>query len=180
MRYNPRANDVLFVSDLLNALQASLCVDPHRIYATGFSSGAAMSDLLACKLAGRIAAFAPVEGAYFPVAGCRPSRPAAILSFQGTGDPKVPYDTGDRSGLEAIPRWLHDWATRDGCTQGPSVFFRRADVTGERWTGCHAGAVLMHYRINGGSHAWPGAPQGTQTIRATPLIWQFFAGQRLG
>ncbi len=36
---NPSTNDVLYVSDLLNHLQATWCINPRRIYAAGFSNG---------------------------------------------------------------------------------------------------------------------------------------------
>jgi polyhydroxybutyrate depolymerase len=62
LRGRPQVNDVLFVSDLLNHLQSVLCIDPLRIYATGFSNGGGMTNVLACTLAGRLAAFAPVSG----------------------------------------------------------------------------------------------------------------------
>jgi polyhydroxybutyrate depolymerase len=60
---NFETDDVLFTSDLLNKLQQDLCIDNQRIYATGFSNGGGMVNLLACKLSKRIAAFAPVSGA---------------------------------------------------------------------------------------------------------------------
>lgn len=170
--------NVRFVSDLLNSLQATFCIDAHRIYATGHSSGGGMTNVLACTLAGRIAAFAPVSGAfYLTSAGCYPARAVPILEFHGTDDPKVPY-TGSPDVYPAIIAWLQDWVTRDSCTAGPSLFFQQADVTGEQWTHCHAGVVVMHYRIEHGGHGWPGDPTpgrgATQTIQATPLIWQFF------
>lgn len=170
--------NVRFVSDLLNSLQATFCIDAHRIYATGHSSGGGMTNVLACTLARRIAAFAPVSGAFFLTpAGCNPARAVPILEFHGTDDPKVPY-TGSPGVYPAIADWLQTWVTRDGCTVGPSVFFQKDDVTGERWTHCHAGVVVMHYRIEQGGHGWPGDPTpgrgATQTIQAAPLIWQFF------
>jgi polyhydroxybutyrate depolymerase len=54
--WDPHVNDVLFVSDLLNHLQAELCIDPMRIYAMGFSNGGGMTNLLAARMAGRIMA----------------------------------------------------------------------------------------------------------------------------
>jgi polyhydroxybutyrate depolymerase len=188
--YNPRADDVLFTSRMLDDLQADACVDSARIYATGFSSGGSMIDVLACHLAGRIAAFAPVEGAYFPVpGGCHPARPVSMMSFAGTGDDKVPYFTGGTSGISAgmepIPQWLSGWARLDRCDQAPSIFFHRHDVYGARYQHCAQGAAIVHYRITGGQHAWPGgttwlgAPGGTPTINATSLIWSFFKSHRL-
>lgn len=67
---DPFANgidDGLYVSDVLNALQAGYCVDPARIAATGISNGGSMAGYLACVLAGRIADFAPVEGVFFQI-----------------------------------------------------------------------------------------------------------------
>ena len=66
-------DDGLYVSDMLTAIQASYCVDPARIWATGFSNGGSMVGYLACVLADRIAAFAPVEGVFFQIpGGCQP------------------------------------------------------------------------------------------------------------
>lgn len=184
---DPAINDVFFVSDLLNHLQSILCIDAQRIYAAGISNGGGMTGLLACQLSGRIAAFAPVAGAFYPiVGGCHPDRAVPILEFHGTADPLVTYTGVPRVSLPPIPQWLQGWATRDGCTGGPTIFFKKAEVTGEQWTGCQGGATVVHYRIDGGGHTWPGAfnipllGYTTHTINATALMWQFFQAHPLG
>ena len=48
-------DDVAFISDLLDALQATYNIDPQRIYSTGMSNGGFMSYTLACELNDRIA-----------------------------------------------------------------------------------------------------------------------------
>jgi polyhydroxybutyrate depolymerase len=103
------------------------------------------------------------------------------LEFHGTSDPLVTYTSVPRVGLPPIPQWLQDWATRDGCTSGPTTFFKEAEVAGEQWTGCQGGAAVVHYRIAGGGHTWPGATfnipllgRTTHMINATMLMWQFF------
>jgi len=48
-----RPNDVAYVSDVIDQVSAQACVDPARIYATGFSGGARMSSLLGCGLGAR-------------------------------------------------------------------------------------------------------------------------------
>jgi polyhydroxybutyrate depolymerase len=186
---DPRSNDVLFVSDLLNRLQAMLCINPQQIYATGFSNGGGMTARLACELSGRIAAFASVSGSYYPLpGGCHLVRPVPILEFHGTVDRVVPYMGRPWSGLMAVALWLRAWAARDQCTQGPTVFFARAGVTGEEWTRCAGSGTVVHYRIAGGGHTWPGARfnshalyvgKTTHVISATPLIWQFFQAHPL-
>jgi polyhydroxybutyrate depolymerase len=177
---NPAVDDVRFIDDLLDELTATLCVDQRRVYATGFSSGGGLTGILACRSAGRIAAFAAVSGAFFVTpAPCTPSRPVPILEFHGTSD-KVPYDGGPfgPDTLLPIPRWLQDWADRYHCTRGPNAFFAIVDVTAEYWSRCLGTATVIGYRILNGQHLWPGAPGATQTISATTLIWRFFEYQR--
>ncbi len=183
---DPTVNDVLFVSDLISALQNQLCVNANKIYATGISNGGGMTNLLACTMAARIAAFAPVAGAFYPIpGGCNPARPVPIMEFHGTSDPLVYYNGRPLVQLPPIPTWLQEWATRDGCTSGPTTFFQQNDVTGEQWNDCQSGSAVIHYRIQGGGHTWPGAIDvpalgaTTHTISATSLMWQFFLAHSL-
>ena len=41
-------NDVQMVGALLDHIEATFCVDTHRVYATGMSDGGAMTSVLAC------------------------------------------------------------------------------------------------------------------------------------
>ncbi len=180
------ANDVLYFSDLLTALQQQLCIDPHRIYATGISNGGGMTNLLACQMAGRIAAFAPIASAVYPIpGGCHPSRPVPYLEFHGTSDPLVEYNGNATVHFLPVMQMMQDWASRDGCTSGPTTFFQQDEVTGLQWTNCQGGVVVQHYRIDGGGHTWPDAVTApalgatTRTISATTLGWQFFQPYRL-
>jgi polyhydroxybutyrate depolymerase len=177
----PQVNDVLFVSDLLNHLQGILCIDPLRIYATGFSNGGGMTNVLACTLAGRLAAFAPVSGSYPPYpGGCHPARPVSLLEIHGTADPTVPYNGSAGKRYPPIITWLQGWASRDGCTRGPTVFYTQANVMGLEWTNCQGNATVIQYRISGEGHVWPhitfNKPGGTamNALSASALIWAFF------
>ena len=55
-------HDIDFMNALLDTLEAHQCVDESRIYSTGLSDGALFTSLLACTMANRFAAFAPVAG----------------------------------------------------------------------------------------------------------------------
>ncbi len=182
----PGVNDVLFFSDLLTRLQQQLCVDPQRIYATGISNGGGMTNLLACRMAGRIAAFAPVAPAVYPIpGGCHPTRPVPYLEFHGTSDPIVRYAGSAQLRLAPVMQTMQAWAALDGCSSGPTVFFQRSDVTGLQWASCLGNVLVQHYRIQNGGHTWPGAEiptflgTTTHTISATALSWQFFQHYRL-
>ncbi len=102
-------DDVAFIDDLLDALEAELCIDSARVFSTGFSAGAHLSVRLACDLSDRIAAIAPVAGVYFhpfspdiPESGCLSTRPIPVIAFHGTTDPGVPFEGRDQgwSGID--------------------------------------------------------------------------------
>ena len=85
-------DELRFTTDLLDHLQARFCVDPARVAAAGFSAGGGVTARIACELAGRVAAVATVAaGLFTEPAGCRPSRPVAVLSMHGTADEVLPY-----------------------------------------------------------------------------------------
>ncbi|GAA3439030.1 alpha/beta hydrolase family esterase [Kutzneria kofuensis] len=180
----PGVDDVKFVSDLLDKLQSTLCVDPNRIYATGKSNGAGFVSLLACQLPLRIAAFGTIAGAFYPgtTTGCATSPPAPIVDFHGTADPTIKYD-GDVSHGVATPAlmdWAQNWADHNHCAAPPTQTQIGADVIQFSWNGCVQHANVTHYRILGAGHTWPGElvdsgpGSATQTIKATQVIWDFF------
>jgi polyhydroxybutyrate depolymerase len=181
-RVEAGVDDLRFVTDLLDHLQARFCVDPARVTAAGFSAGGGVTALMACDLAGRVAAVATIAGALYTEPGeCRPARPIPVLAIHGTDDPVVPYGGRGPSvewplAMPPLPTWLAQWATRDGCPGEPAVFLDTAEVTGVRWSGCRDGAEVVHYRVNGGGH------QAPRTIAGRPFaeaLWGFFAGHRL-
>jgi polyhydroxybutyrate depolymerase len=175
-------DDVRFVGDLLDALERTYCIDPARIYATGFSNGGAMVGRLACRLSDRIAAFAPVSGNFIePDEGCRPSRPVPILEIHGTADRVVSYygvpeSINPRWPLPSILQWLRGWAARDGCAPEPTTFLDDGAVTGLAWPGCAGGGAVIHYRLEGGGHEWPTQIGGRSTAG---LLWDFFLAHPL-
>jgi polyhydroxybutyrate depolymerase len=178
---DPTVDDVRFVNDLLDRLNETVCVDPRRVYATGFSSGGGMTGILACRAADRITAFAAVSGAFFASrTPCAPARPVPIMEFHGTSD-KVPYEGGPfgPDTPTPIPQWLAEWAERDQCTSGPTTFFQMIDVIAERWGPCAGRSTVIGYRILNGGHTWPGEPEATQTVNASSLAWNFFRTQHL-
>lgn len=176
----PGVDDVAFTNDLLDRLEHTLCVDERRVYATGKSNGAGFVGILGCVLADRIAAIAPVAGAFYPNGiDCRPSRPVPVIDFHGTGDATIPY-TGDADrGLPAIRDWVTAWAGRDRCRTHVPNRTIAPDITVSRWLGCARGTEVVHVAVADGGHTWPGADSysgggyTTQTIEAHEVLWQF-------
>ena len=175
-------DDLLFVSVLLDALQARYCVDPRRIYATGFSAGGAMTAFLTCGLTGRIAAFAPFSGdAYQFLGGCFPRHPTSIIEFHGGADPHelyvgIPAREDPDWRRMGVMEWLTTWGDRDHCTGSPRAFMNDAAVLAEQWAGCPPGIELVHYRIAGLGHTLPPPIAGKSAIA---IMWDFFAAHPL-
>jgi polyhydroxybutyrate depolymerase len=140
-----------------------------------------MAGLLACRLAARVAAVAPVSGAFFSSfeSGCAPQRPVPLLEFHGSADHVVPYFGGGSENFLPVPRWLNGWAARDGCNGPGSIFYERNGATGEQWTGCSGSAIVEHYLLDGAGHAWPGGDGGPQQLNAGAVAWDFFEAHPL-
>lgn len=166
-------NEIDYVEALLDELESAVCIDPSRVYATGLSYGGAMTDLLACNMADRIAAAAPVS-AYLPETACRPSQPVPMLSFHGVEDQLLPYDGGGRSNQVPFEEWGDEWAERNGCTGAPKETQYEPTVEELAYAGCKEPVDL--YRVHENGHTWPGHPLGLD--RQTMI--DFFSGKTTG
>lgn len=183
----PGVDDVAFTGDLLDSLEDRLCVDTRRVYATGKSNGAGLTALLACRMSDRIAAIAPVAGAFYPGTGenCRPARPVPVIDFHGTGDATIPYAGDADRGLPALHDWLTTWADRNGCRARTPDRATAPDITVSRWVGCGDGAEVRHVAVTDGGHTWPGADsysgggRTTQSIEAHEVLWNFLRRHHL-
>lgn len=167
---NGRADDVQYVSDVIDHVAARTCIDPARVHATGFSGGGRMSSLLGCRLNHRIASIAPVGGLRWT--GPCPGRAVPVLTVHGLADTTNPYEGhGDRGAewVESVPEALAGWASHNRCQ--PKLL--QEDAPGPahivRYAGCANGADVRLLRIDGMGHIWPRAE-----VDATDVIWQFF------
>lgn len=185
-------DDVAFISDLIDALQATYNIDPQRIYSTGMSNGGFMSYTLACELNDRIAAIASVTGSMIAsnLAACNPQRPVPVMEIHGTADNTVPYNGSILSGFVAIPTLVDAWVGFNNCDPTPVLTNVPNTNTGDGCTAERyvyndgdAGSTVEHYKIIGGGHTWPGTAfvigVTNQDFRASQEIWRFFSQYRL-
>jgi len=141
--------DLEFTKRLLDELERTYCIDRARVFCTGFSNGAYFSYLLACQMADRFAAVAPVSGGQTPGA-CTPTRAVPVLIHHGRQDEMVPVAQA-RAARDA-------WVQRDGC--------RESVKNGcEDYRQCRDGSEV-EYCEGDFAHYWP--PE------ATERIWEFF------
>ena len=166
--------DLTYIGDLLDRVEADLCLDRRRVFAAGLSMGAFLSSSIACQFADRFAAVALVAGIRDPQ-GCAPSRAVPAVAFHGTADTWVPF--------APIPGITTAWAARNKCVTTPNEVAVAPDVTLVRYL-CPRGAEVGLYRIEGGGHAWPGSQFSraiesvvgftTFSIHASDIAWDFF------
>jgi len=178
-------DDVSFLVQLVALMEHDYCVDPARVYATGFSGGARTASQLACDASTVFAAVAPVSGLRRP-APCPATRAVPVLTFHGTADPVDPYDGhGQAYWTYSVPQAAQDWASQDGCSTAAATTHPGPGVTLATYGGCRDGATVELYTISGEGHEWPGGPPlprpltrvlGPQSnaLDADDAIWSFF------
>ncbi|KAB8272959.1 Alpha/Beta hydrolase protein [Aspergillus minisclerotigenes] len=190
-------DDIAFTMEMLDYFQEKYCIDSTRVYAAGKSNGGGFTNLLACDptASTRIAAFAPVSGAYYqdvseeachpttvPIK-CSPGRPSIpILEFHGTADKTIPYGGGGRRGecLPSIPHFVRAWSKRLGYgLHNTTKELYDGNVQEYQYGNGDNFGIVTHYRIGGLGHDWPSVrpnsdnPNGTY-LDATPIIVKFF------
>jgi polyhydroxybutyrate depolymerase len=192
-----KVDEIAFITALLKDLGERVTIDEQRLYATGMSNGAMMAYLVADKLSERFAAIAPVGG---PIGSetCAPSRPVPVMHFHGTADEYVSYTGGigrrsvSKTNFYSVEHSLAQWIRANHANATPEVEELPVIVNdGTRVTRStyaakdKAGADVIHYKIEGMGHTWPGREsrftalgRTSKNVDATEVMWQFFARHR--
>ncbi len=188
-----RMPDVVFLSELIDRLEASYNIDKARIYANGMSNGGGMAFVLSCTLSDRIAAVGLVSAGLDPGwSWCTDHRPVPVIAFHGTGDPICPYNGGwsklAGGSFPSIPDFMVKWSRRNRCGPNPIESAVAADVTRLQYTDCADNAGVRLYTIKGEGHQWPGGKRVaaewmlgpySRSIDATRQMWTFFREHQL-
>jgi polyhydroxybutyrate depolymerase len=184
-------DDVGFIRAMIAEIPG---VDHRRVYVTGISNGAIMTNRLAVEASDLFAAAAPVAG-NLPV-GMHPRHELPMLIINGTDDPLVPYG-GGQVGKNSVPvqsvtSTVAAWCRADGCADAPRT---QSLPDLDPNDGCRVtrstygkGQVQL-LSINGGGHTWPGGTQYLpktlignvcRDFDAAEVIWDFFKSRRRG
>lgn len=194
-----RVDDVGFSLAVVRDVSRRLRVDRRRVYATGMSNGGMMAHRLGAEAAGAIAAIAPVAGGL--VVEAEQSRPVPVMHFHSVDDPRAPYagglgpaypGTGYRVTHPSIEATIARWVAVDDCRSRPSIGRTRSQgghtATRLVYGGCRGGAAVVHWKLTGAGHVWPGGKQGvaigilgdpTRVVDANAEMWRFFELHRL-
>ena len=190
--------DVQFIDELLDHLEATLCVDTGRVFSSRHVQRRA--DVRRCWRAASPSASLPSSGCGVEFLEPCDGAPVPVVAFHGTEDPILPYAGGGLNAtriaelnfyVDGLPAGLPEplgvdesmarWAAHNGCS-AESVDERvSAEVRRRTWPDCEAATVL--YIVDGGGHTWPGKPfpqfeasfgATTTDIDATSLIFELF------
>lgn len=184
--YGTAIDDIGFISALIDTIASDYHVDLQRVYSTGISNGAIMSNTLACELNHRIAAIAGVAGtmSLLQKAGCNPANPIPVMQIHGTSDIVVPY-IGNTL-LMGVDSLIEYWRLHNGLTASYST---TPIPNTNLFDGCTASYLRYEIGSNypvhlikvlNGGHSWPGSGvfvSGTTNMdfNASLEIWKFFS-----
>jgi polyhydroxybutyrate depolymerase len=168
-------DDVAFVRALVAQLSTMACIDPKRVYATGFSMGGGMAHYVACHAADVFAAVAPSSFDLLQenAGNCQPPRPITVISFRGTADQVVPYDGGPSAVVPGMPvtflgalGTFEKWAAIDQCSGAPSA----PDGNGcSTHANCQGGVEVVLCTTQGGGQAQGNAAIAWPILKRHPL-----------
>ncbi|MDO9415018.1 alpha/beta hydrolase family esterase [Pararhizobium sp.] len=194
-------NDEMFIRDAVKAVKATLCVDPARIYASGYSGGGRMLSQYICNGHPEFAAAGFVmglragtprekDGVWHPdTTSCTPANPISIIAFSGMKDKTNPFVGGGKpywqyGGETALARW----AELDRC-KGKSVIGDYTAMTSMSYETCEGGARITSYLLKDNGHGWPArsvlfrtfdaAGKAATETDATGRMWNFFKNTKL-
>jgi poly(3-hydroxybutyrate) depolymerase len=172
---NPSGSDMKFADAVVDQIEQNFCVDTNRIFATGWSYGASMSEQTACDrpLSGGTNGWGVRAIAIYSVAylsntdNCKASssKPVAYYASHGTNDTVLPY-----SGGVSIAQ---TWAAADGCTAATPTQATGSHVC-TNYMGCSAG-----YPVEFCSFVGPHTPDPTDPGQSKSWeyqnVWTFLS-----
>ena len=188
-------DDVGFVRQLIDRLDAELSIDPARTFVAGHSNGAIMAYRLACELYDRIAAIG-VQAGSLGVDMCAPASPVSVIHLHGTADTNHPIDGGPGSGIASLSgvvfRPARDaveaLAAANACAPSPVAETdpTNPDLTVTTWALCNNSTTVRYVVVEGATHAWMGHPAYSElasfylgepypNLDASRAIWSFLA-----
>ena len=178
---NPHS-DIEFVSALIQELNVMYGIDQSRVYAMGYSNGGGFVYDLACRLNDQITGIGAVSRTMYveSYANCSVSHPTPVVTILGTSDWNSPYNGLTYNGVlyfQSSDEGNALWIEENGLLNNPEVVAipninpnDGSTVDRYRWTDSEDCIELIHYRVNGGDHDWPGTT-GNMDIVSHEVIW---------
>jgi polyhydroxybutyrate depolymerase len=183
------ADDVGFISQLIDETIRTFNLDEKQIFVTGISNGGLMTNRIGCELADKVAAIATVAPAAV-LSTCRPSKPISVMDIHGTADPINRYH-GEKSvlaktsyGYQRIPpeKLVNRWREIHDCSEQSQPAYQHGDADCVLYSDCKDGAEIEFCKVEGMGHTYPSGSQYLSAKIVGPVsydisfdqIWEFF------
>jgi polyhydroxybutyrate depolymerase len=155
---------------LVGAMSSSYCIDANRIFSTGHSTGAVMTNNLGCYYGDVLRAIAPASGTPPGVGGrATCTGKVAALIAHGENDLLIPLAQGQAT--------RDFWIAQDGCTTQTTTWAPEPACIA--YQGCQPDLPVV-WCMHDGGHAWPSLSYGCDADAGTCIdggaaIWSFFS-----
>lgn len=176
-----KLDDVGLMKAIRDQISEMANIDHSRVFSTGLSNGAAMSNTLGCKGADTFAGVAPVADPLdIGRDTCMPANPISVLGFHGYTDEYVPYEGGPGGGpmlpepFPSIPDTLKAWAKIMGCTGMPEVETIEGKNKCEIYRECGGEAEVGYCSLEGGHVLYQ-----QSHLNIAEYAWKFFSNHAL-
>ncbi|MFC1960824.1 alpha/beta hydrolase family esterase [Chloroflexota bacterium] len=181
------ADDVGFISALIEQLAEEYTIDRGRVRVVGWSNGGLLAYRLACEvpdLFDAVAAVGPLLWEYHAVnCPAEAAAPVDLLVLWGDGDYFYTPETHEYASMFSDERLvilgvedtMNFWTARNGCD--PAIINAEAIV--QTMAGCPDNGGVTLYRLPGGRRHWPRTGDymlNPFAVDATAMITAFFAG----
>jgi len=164
---NTNGRDLAFTDAFLSQVQSNLCIDKSRIFATGFSYGASMSNAVACARSNVFRAVALYSGAQ--LSGCDGgTSPVPYFGAHGISDSVLNISQG---------RSVRDrWVKNNGCTAQSPLEPSRGSGTHicTSYQGCKTGYPVRWCAFDG-DHNPTQKDSGQSNSWVPGEAWQFIS-----
>jgi polyhydroxybutyrate depolymerase len=185
--------DVKYLIAVLDDIASSCSIDDKRIYVTGFSNGASMTFRAGAELSDRIAAIAPLAGAFW-LKDVKLKRAVPALYITGTADTLNPLRGGfprmakGRRGIGGrkkppVKDSISRWASLLDCDEKPKETSEKDGVKRVVYGSSGKQAEVVFITVEGMGHVWPGGnnklPEwmvgsDPKKFNAADVVWKFF------
>jgi poly(3-hydroxybutyrate) depolymerase len=159
--------DLQLFTALVDSISSDYCIDAHRIFSTGHSTGAIMTNALGCSYAPMLRAIAPVAGTSPGTAGRTCTGKVAALIAHGENDPLMPFSQGQAT--------RDFFISQNGCTTRTATW--APETACVEYQGCQPDLPVV-WCVHDGGHSWPSLSFGCDggiCIDGGAAIWAFFA-----
>ena len=161
--------DFQFFKDLVTYVTSNYCVDSNRIFSTGHSTGAMMTNDLGCYYGDMLRAVAPVSGMP-PATGGRTTTcvgKVAALIAHGENDTMVPFSQGQAT--------RDFFVSQNGCSTQTAPW--APDTICVEYQGCQPDLPVV-WCVHDEGHSWPNLTWGCDggiCFDGGSAIWAFFS-----